>query len=192
MRDDQRARALRLADVLKATMGEAGKTGYATQHEVADFLRELAAEPVQQPVAWMDDGSTGGYGQPTIRVVTAATKAVMHASTAKAYTIPLYAAPVAQPARVPMTWQPIETAPQNRIVLVHYTNDLGNGRTMRARYYPPETLESDVAENGWADEGWYEESEAYEYLMPLEHDPPPLTEERVREIVRDEMKRGAA
>lgn len=70
-----------------------------------------------------------------------------------------------------MTWQPIETAPQNRIVLVHYTNDLGNGRTMRARYYPPETLESDVAENGWADEGWYEESEAYEYLMPLEHDP---------------------
>lgn len=87
----------------------------------------------------------------------------------------LYAAP--QPAKPadqePETqgWQPIETAPKGRIVLVYYKNSLGNGRTMRARYYLPETLESDTTESGWADEGWYEESEAYEYLMPLEHDP---------------------
>ena len=77
----------------------------------------------------------------------------------------------AEPVRVPMTWQPIETAPKGRIVLVYYTNDCGRGRTMRARYYLPETLESEVNESGWCDEGWYEESEAYEYLMPLEHDP---------------------
>ena len=79
-----------------------------------------------------------------------------------------------QPAEqepVAQRWQPIETAPKGRIVLVYYKNSLGNGRTMRARYYLPETLDSDTTESGWADEGWYEESEAYEYLMPLEHDP---------------------
>ena len=70
-----------------------------------------------------------------------------------------------------VAWQPIETAPKGRIVLVHYKNRLGNGRTMRARYYPEDTLESDTTESGWADEGWYEESEAYEYMMPLDGDP---------------------
>lgn len=40
-------------------------------------------------------------------------------------------------------WKPIETAPKNRVVLVHYKNSLGNGRTMRACYYTYETLESD-------------------------------------------------
>lgn len=70
-----------------------------------------------------------------------------------------------------MAWQPIETAPKGRIVLVHYKNRLGNGRTMRARYYLEDTLDSDTTESGWADEGWYEESEAYEYLMPLDGDP---------------------
>ena len=71
----------------------------------------------------------------------------------------------------PVAWQPIDTAPKGKIVLVHYKNRLGNGRTMRAQYYLPETLESDESESGWADEGWYEESEAYEYLMPLEGEP---------------------
>lgn len=74
-------------------------------------------------------------------------------------------------AAEPVAWQPIETAPSGKIVLVHYKNRLGNGRTMRARYYLPETLESDTEESGWADEGWYEESEAYEYLMPLDGKP---------------------
>ena len=71
----------------------------------------------------------------------------------------------------PVVWKPIATAPNGRIVLVHYKNSLGNGRTMRARYYLPETLDSDTTESGWADEGWYEESEAYEYLMPLDREP---------------------
>ena len=86
----------------------------------------------------------------------------------------LRAALAEQPAeQEPKTqgWQPIETAPKGRVLLVYYKNSLGNGRTMRARHYLPETLESDTTESGWADEGWYEESEAYEYLMPLEHDP---------------------
>jgi hypothetical protein len=71
----------------------------------------------------------------------------------------------------PVAWMPIGSAPKGRIVLVYYKNSLGNGRTMRARYYLPETLDSDTTESGWADEGWYEESEAYEYLMPLDHEP---------------------
>ena len=74
-------------------------------------------------------------------------------------------------AQEPVAWMPINTAPKGRILLVHYTNRLGNGRTMRARYYLPETLNSDTTESGWADEGWYEESEAYEYLMPLDGEP---------------------
>jgi len=71
----------------------------------------------------------------------------------------------------PVAWMPIDSAPKGRIILVHYKNLLGNGRTMRARYYLPDTLDSDSTESGWADEGWYEESEAYEYLMPLEYEP---------------------
>jgi len=77
----------------------------------------------------------------------------------------------AERAAAQVAWQPIATAPEGRVVLVFYKNQLGNGRTMRARYYLPETLESEQTESGWADEGWYEESEAYEYLMPLEHEP---------------------
>jgi hypothetical protein len=76
-----------------------------------------------------------------------------------------------EPEQEPVAWRPIDSAPKGRIVLVYYKNSLGNGRTMRARYYLPETLESDTTESGWADEGWYEESQAYEYLMPLEHEP---------------------
>ena len=104
----------------------------------------------------------------------------------------------------PVAWQPIETAPKGKIVLMHYKNRLGNGRTMRARYYLPETLDSDTTESGWADEGWYEESEAYEYLMPLDGEPThwmqlpsapgatppaaqrqPLTDEQMLEILGD-------
>lgn len=88
----------------------------------------------------------------------------------KLYTAPQPAKPAEQEPKT-QGWQPIETAPKGRVLLVYYKNSLGNGRTMRARHYLPETLESDTTESGWADEGWYEESEAYEYLMPLEHDP---------------------
>ena len=85
--------------------------------------------------------------------------------------IELLRARLAQPELEPVAWRPIKTAPKGKIVLVHYKNLLGNGRTMRGRYYLPETLDSDTTESGWADEGWYEESESYEYLMPLDGDP---------------------
>lgn len=68
-------------------------------------------------------------------------------------------------------WQPIETAPKNRKLIVGYRNRLGNWRTVMACYYLPETLESDSSESGWAEEGWYEESEAYEELSPCDEEP---------------------
>ena len=74
-------------------------------------------------------------------------------------------------------WTPIETAPKSRVVLVFYRKELGKGRTMRACFYPPGTLdmgdnEGEADDNGMnADGEWYEESDAYEYLMPLNGTP---------------------
>ena len=33
-----------------------------------------------------------------------------------------------------MQWQPIETAPSGKAVLIHYKNRLGNSRVIKARY----------------------------------------------------------
>jgi len=68
-------------------------------------------------------------------------------------------------------WQPIETAPEGRVVWVAYQNTLGNWRTVRACYYPPETLDSESEESGWAPEGWYEEYEAYEHIYRTDEEP---------------------
>lgn len=127
---------------------------------VTEILRTALAQPEPEPVAWMYVNLDGEceqieYGEP------------FHDPSVT----PLYNAPQQRNKSEPVAWQPIDTAPKFKIVLVHYKNRLGNGRTMRARYYLPETLESDESESGWADEGWYEESEAYEYLMHLEGEP---------------------
>ena len=74
-------------------------------------------------------------------------------------------------------WHPIETHPERRTVLVFYRNELGKGRTMRGCFYPAGTLdmgdnEGEADDNGMnAEGGWYEESDAYEYLMPLNGTP---------------------
>lgn len=68
-------------------------------------------------------------------------------------------------------WQPIETAPKNRKLIVGYFNPLGKWRTILATYFTEGTLESDTDDSGFAPEGWYEATEAYEYLMPVEHEP---------------------
>lgn len=72
------------------------------------------------------------------------------------------------------TWQPIETAPKGLKLLVGYANSLGNWRTVTATYYLPRTLEIDYAdynaddEDGYAKEGWYDETETHDTVMPLE------------------------
>ena len=79
-------------------------------------------------------------------------------------------------------WQPIETAPQKRKLLVFYLNSLGNGRTVLACYYPAMSLvaecgdEEDADYNEAEDEyyapaGWYEEHEADAPLPPLDATP---------------------
>jgi hypothetical protein len=61
-------------------------------------------------------------------------------------------------------WQPIETAPKGRKLIVGYFNEAGKWRSVMGHYYLPETLECDEAENGFADEGWYEDSDSLEQI----------------------------
>ena len=62
-------------------------------------------------------------------------------------------------------WQPIETAPVLKSVLVHYKNALGNSRIIKAKFIPKYTLEAgedtedeyDEANDRYTcKEGWYE------------------------------------
>jgi hypothetical protein len=83
-----------------------------------------------------------------------------------------------------MEWQPIETAPKNKKVLVAYKNALGNWRRVMATFYPAGTLElaedADETDDGMAPQGWYEECETFEWikftdeLPTLWHPIPPL------------------
>lgn len=68
-------------------------------------------------------------------------------------------------------WQPIETAPKGRTLLLGYWNDLGNWRTVMGCYYAEGTLESETEDSGFAPPGWYESTQAYEYLAALDKEP---------------------
>jgi hypothetical protein len=74
-------------------------------------------------------------------------------------------------------WQPIETAPKGRKVIVGYINDCGNWRTVMGCYIEPRTLDAntdyiDGDEDGYAPEGWYEDGEAYsEAILPTDKPP---------------------
>jgi hypothetical protein len=59
------------------------------------YEEALSAAPSQEvePVAWMDDGSTGGFGQQKLRVITNETKLSMAHTLSSAYSIPLYLSP---------------------------------------------------------------------------------------------------
>ena len=69
-------------------------------------------------------------------------------------------------------WRDISSAPKNRKVIVGYFNELGKWRSVMATYYTEGTLESpDCDEEGFAPEGWYEESETHDEILPLYHRP---------------------
>ncbi len=79
-------------------------------------------------------------------------------------------------------WQPIETAPQMRKLIVFYRNALGKGRCVMACYYREHSLEmhddyADVADyndatgESFAPAGWYEEHDSDSPLMPLGDEP---------------------
>lgn len=82
-----------------------------------------------------------------------------------------YAAGRRAPEPREQQWQPIETAPKGRTLLLGYWNDLGNWRTVMGCYYAEETLESETEDSGFAPPGWYESTQAYEYLAPLDKEP---------------------
>lgn len=72
------------------------------------------------------------------------------------------------------TWRPISSAPKGTKVIAGYHNSLGHWRTITARYYLPGTLDCETEEadaDGYAPEGWYEESESHETLL-LSDEPP--------------------
>lgn len=58
-------------------------------------------------------------------------------------------------------WQPIETAPHLQSVLVHYQNDCGKGRTVKAKYVPRFAVEQPESEDC---EEYDEESDRYTLL----------------------------
>lgn len=75
-------------------------------------------------------------------------------------------------------WQPIETAPTQRKVIVHYLSPNGKHRCVMACYYGEKSLEmhddyEDVGlfdeESGttFADAGWYEEHDSDNPILPL-------------------------
>ncbi len=73
-------------------------------------------------------------------------------------------------------WQPIATAPKGRKVLAGYWNKLKKWRTVTARYYLPQTLQmeddrDDLDDDGYAPEGWYEESETQDGILPTDEPP---------------------
>lgn len=68
-----------------------------------------------------------------------------------------------------MTWKTVKTAPKGQKIIAGYRNELGNWRTITARYYLSGTLDAsdyNGDETGFAAEGWYEESETHDELLP--------------------------
>jgi len=74
-----------------------------------------------------------------------------------------------------MDWQPIETAPMNKKVLVGYRNSHGHWRNVTAINYAAETLPIEETERDDDDEfappGWYETSETHETIYATDHEP---------------------
>ena len=75
-------------------------------------------------------------------------------------------------------WRPIESAPKGRKLIVGYFNKLGKWRTVMGRYYLPKTLvnendnfDLDEDDDGYAPEGWYEESESQSSILPTDEPP---------------------
>lgn len=67
----------------------------------------------------------------------------------------------------PVAWMPIETAPHNKPVLIHYKNGCGKGRTIKAEFIPANTIEAsgeyddhceynEALDNYFWPEGWHE------------------------------------
>lgn len=65
-----------------------------------------------------------------------------------------------------MSWQPIETAPKGVKVLAGFRNSHGHWRTILATYYVEGSLDWEDGEGDYAPEGWYEETETHDTILP--------------------------
>ena len=73
-----------------------------------------------------------------------------------------------------MQWQPIETAPKGKKIIVYYKNENGKGRTVVAKFVPRFSEECDCDDGGsweyspqdddkyYTKEGWYEVAENFD------------------------------
>lgn len=70
-------------------------------------------------------------------------------------------------------WRTIDSAPKDKKLIVGYQNEAGHWRTIMARYYFAGTLDAydDSEEDEYAPEGWYEESDSHENLLPTDKPP---------------------
>ena len=72
-------------------------------------------------------------------------------------------------------WRPIAEAPHGVKVIAGYFNSLGKHRTIIARYYDagilPNRDEYGGDDGEFAPEGWYEESETHETILPTDEPP---------------------
>lgn len=67
-----------------------------------------------------------------------------------------------------VTWQPIETAPKNRLLLVGFFNAVGKWRSMHAQYRDDLPQHDDAGDDDEpAEAGWYEGSLEAEMLFPV-------------------------
>lgn len=65
-------------------------------------------------------------------------------------------------------WQPIETAPKDRLLIVGFYNELGRWRSMHAQYRDNLPRHDDAdADDEPAPAGWYEGSLEAEMLFPV-------------------------
>jgi Lar family restriction alleviation protein len=64
-------------------------------------------------------------------------------------------------------WQPIESAPKNRKLIVGYFNGCGNWRSVMGKYYVEGELEQEDVDGDdeVAPEGWYECSDTHETIL---------------------------
>ena len=85
-------------------------------------------------------------------------------------------------ATQPMQWQPIETAPKGRKLILGYKNGAGMWRTIIGKYVLPGTLElteeaidrlnlDDGDDGTYAPEGWYETPDNAEFIDPTYETP---------------------
>ena len=126
--------------------------------------QDLTDDDIDQIITWQDDCGRGDIGFQGF-----CDKLIKAFSTQSAAT--------AQAVGCGDAWQPIKTAQKGKTLIVGYLNRGGNWRSVMARYYLPQTLEAAddshyaADEEGYAPEGWYEESETHESILPTDEPP---------------------